>query len=465
MPATDHAVTIGSAADRSLPKWVLLWGLLCLFISAICVARHPVNTFFQITEFVSLTFVCYSLFRLFACAQKFPQTSKVSLADAKLPVISVLLPVYHEAHMIDRLVHHVSAIDYPRDKLDIFIICEPDDHATIKAAKCHASSHIRVFITDGVGPKTKPNALNAVLPSCEGEIITVYDAEDRPDPLQLRAAAHALGNTPSLAVVQAPLVYYNAQQNWLTRQFALEYNALFHVWIPFLSSLNLPFPLGGTSNHIRRSALISVGGWDEFNVTEDADLSFRFAASGWQLGYITHPTYEEAVSNWHQWNRQRSRWMKGYMQTWITHMKVPLLSNKKTGWKRLSTLQLTLGVTLINGFLHLPGVILITGILSLGLLSDSSFMPTFFLLTGLAISYAAGIIIGIIGAMRTGQTGLIRSSLVMPLYWLALFHPTVMALIDLCRRPFHWNKTAHGDSGLPNINDVQTTDRTNAHRT
>ena len=157
--------------------------------------------------------------------------------------------------------------------------------------------------------------MNYALERSNGEFVTIYDAEDRPHPNQLLAAVAAFEARTDWAAVQAPLDYFNDQDNWLTRQFSLEYAALFHVWIPFLVRLNLPFPLGGTSNHIRRSALARVGGWDSHNVTEDADLSFRLAAYGYNIGYIYPPTQEEAVSIFQDWRLQRARWIKGYIQT------------------------------------------------------------------------------------------------------------------------------------------------------
>ncbi|MGJ8562600.1 MAG: glycosyltransferase family 2 protein [Alphaproteobacteria bacterium] len=199
------------------------------------------------------------------------------------------------------------------------------------------------------------------------------------------------------------------------------------------------------SPHIRRTALEQVSGWDAYNVTEDADLSFRFAAHGWQLGYITPPTEEEAVSNLKQWNHQRNRWMKGYMQTWITHMKQPLRPGGTQGLARFFTLQITVGVTLIAGLFHVPAIaLLICTCLYKGLHGQQIF-PLNLFSGSLLLSYVAGILVGAMGAARLRRLDLIVSTLWMPLYWLMLLVPTGAALIDLKLRPFHWNKTDHGD--------------------
>ena len=187
-----------------------------------------------------------------------------------------------------------------------------------------------------------------------------------------------------------------------------------------------------------------MGGWDAHNVTEDADLSFRFAAQGWQLNYILPPTQEEAVRSWQAWKHQRSRWMKGYMQTWISHMRKPWTPKRTTAFKRLLTLQLTLGLTLLSGLLHVPGIIVLLSAWLLGF-QEFIIMGLGGLFLGcLSISYGIGILIGAKGAERAGFKPKQTALLTMPFYWLLLLPPTIQALWELWRRPFHWNKTEHG---------------------
>lgn len=232
------------------------------------------------------------------------------------PRYTVLVPVYKEANVINSLIAHLERLDYPREKLEIFIICEADDTDTIQALPETLPPSFRRVLVPPSQPRTKPKALNVALADASGEFVTIYDAEDRPHPQQLKTAARALMANPGFAAVQAPLDYYNSETNFLTRQFTLEYAALFHVWLPFLARLGLPFPLGGTSNHLRASALRETNGWDAYNVTEDADMSFRVAAMGWRIGYILPPTEEEAVQNIRPWGWQRSRWMKGFIRSY-----------------------------------------------------------------------------------------------------------------------------------------------------
>jgi glycosyltransferase XagB len=174
-------------------------------------------------------------------------------------------------------------------------------------------------------PQTKPRALNYALCFARGSLLTIYDAEDIPDPRQLRRAAAAFAVLPQdTACLQAELVFDNANENWLTRQFTIEYAMLFGMILPALAAHRLPLPLGGTSNHFRIDALRRAGAWDAYNVTEDADLGIRLARLGFDTDTITSCTYEEANVSLRNWMRQRTRWMKGFLATWLVHMREPL---------------------------------------------------------------------------------------------------------------------------------------------
>ena len=252
-------------------------------------------------------------------------------------------------------------------------------------------------------------------------------------------------SNPEYAAVQAPLDYYNSNRNFLTQQFTIEYAALFHVWLPFLARLGLPFPLGGTSNHIRASVLDYTKGWDAYNVTEDADMSFRIAAKGQRIGYILPPTGEEAVQNFKPWVKQRSRWMKGYLQTWIIHMRHPLKPGGYSGILRQFTLQLTIGLSLLTGLFHVPSLIVIAALL---VFTDAPSGSAFFM-GSFVVAYASGMLIGAAGLIRAGKTHLLWQVLLMPAYWVLHFIPTLLAIMELCVRPFYWHKTEHGIGNSP----------------
>ena len=315
-----------------------------------------------------------------------------------------------------------------------------------------------MFAVEPSLPRTKPKALNAALAAIperlKGDIITVYDAEDRPHPLQLKSAARAFKHDPGLAAVQAPLGYYNDRDNLLTSLFALEYAALFHIWNPALARFSLPFTLGGTSNHIRRTALEAAGGWDSYNVTEDADLSFRISALSrknhpMKIGCIPYGTEEEAVSSHKQWVGQRSRWLKGFMQTGAVHMRPKRCApdggpfNVQARIKNALTLQITIGATLMTAFLHLPSILLITILLLADALQMTKFtLPSSFFAL-LAIGYGAAILMGIAGALKAGKPRLVFYAPLMPLYWLFYFRAALIAAWEFITAPAYWRKTHH----------------------
>lgn len=345
---------------------------------------------------------------------------------------------------MEPLTNALAQINYPQDRLQILLLCEEIDPVTIRSVQLYLRPPFELIIVPAGKPQTKPRALNYAMKYATGEIVTIYDAEDRPHPNQLLAAVSAFEHRPDWAAVQAPLDYYNASQNWLTRQFALEYAALFHVWLPFLTQFGLPFPLGGTSNHMRRSALREIDGWDAYNVTEDADLSFRLAALGHKIGYITPPTYEEAVSRPRDWHFQRARWIKGYQQTWDVQMGDALAPGGAAGLIRFMTLQLTLGFTLLSIWFFAPAVIFFMGLIYLSFLFGWTleFQPIW--IAGFLFSMAAGSVIGAVGAKRAGYTGIARACIYMPFYWLMLFAPSLRAAWERLSNPYHWHKTTHG---------------------
>ena len=400
---------------------------------------------------VSVLFACVRLAAIFTSK---PDDHGVAELTDDLPIYTVLVPLFHEEQMIMQLMEGLEALRYPRDKLDIILITEEVDPVTTQAVELALRPPFRQIIVPQGSPQTKPRALNFAMQTSEADFVTIYDAEDRPHPDQLLAAIAAFRMRPDWAAVQAPLDYFNHDDNWLTRQFGLEYAALFHIWVPFLVRLGLPFPLGGTSNHMRRGPLDDVGGWDAFNVTEDADLSFRLAANGHEIGYIHPPTQEEAVSILVDWRLQRARWIKGYIQTWDVHMTRPFAPGGVKGALRFLTLQLTLGVTLLSVLFYTPvilGLPLFAFVLWwIGVPLDLSLTYSLTFLFSISI----GCLIGAAGAHRAGKPSLFPSALSMPFYWLLLFTPAIKAFGELKDKRFHWHKTRHGVSRPADLSPI-----------
>ncbi len=430
-----------SCAQGNLSTWrlVFLYGLgLTVFI---CFAAAPGLTFDIAMGIVTTIIIFAALIRWVACLSPEPKARPIP-DDFDWPKYTVLVPLHNEARVVAGLMSALSRIDYPKDKLQILMICEADDFSTIRAVEHNMTPQFDIVGVLPSLPRTKPKAMNVAMQRATGDIVTIYDAEDRPHPQQLKQAALALHKNQNLGAVQAPLDYYNDNQNWLTRQFTIEYAALFHVMNPFYAKTGLPFPLGGTSNHMRRAALDDCGLWDPHNVTEDADLSFRLSAFGWRIGMITGGTREEAVSEYRNWKAQRERWLKGFMQSYAVHMRRPLYGP----WQRGFTLQITLGLTLAAAFLHVPAIsiLLIAGIFKIftGTFGDINIWFWAVFLFGYSGAYASNFV----GIFRAKQKPLWGDVLFAPLYWVLMFPAALGALHQYITAPFHWNKTRHGDA-------------------
>jgi cellulose synthase/poly-beta-1,6-N-acetylglucosamine synthase-like glycosyltransferase len=432
-------------AEQKASLWLKLFLFIPLLTLLYAFWNHPLNTILYAASVIAWASVIVALLRIGAALTEKPQAPESYTPD-DYPVYSVLVPLFHEANMVIPLMENLEALDYPTEKLEIFLICEAVDPETVQAVKDNLRAPFKLIIVPPGKPQTKPRALNYTLPHTRGDIITIYDAEDCPHPDQLKAALHAFETHPDWAAVQAPLNYYNHKDSWISAQFALEYAALFHVWLPFLAKINFPFPLGGTSNHMRRGPLEACGGWDAHNVTEDADLSFRLSALNYLIGYVLPPTREEAVSTFKAWNDQRSRWMKGYMQSWLMHMHKPWKPINGLGLARFLSLNFTVAYVFLSALIFTPAVCLAVAYAAAYWSLGWSLPFSWAHLIAFGTSLAAGMLIGAIGIYRCGKPKLMPLALFMPFYWLMLFWPTVRALAELKTRPFHWHKTHHGVS-------------------
>ena len=216
------------------------------------------------------------------------KTSAGACGDETLPPYTILVPLYHEAEILPRLAEALLALDYPHDKLDIKLVLEEDDAETCAVATELARlGPFDIIEVPPCLPRTKPKACNFALQFARGEYLVIYDAEDRPEPDQLRKAVAQYRISPrKTACLQARLSIHNGKQSMLAAMFALEYAIWFRAFLPGLDRFAVPMPLGGTSNHFRTSILRAVGGWDAFNVTEDADLGIRLAQSGYRVSML-----------------------------------------------------------------------------------------------------------------------------------------------------------------------------------
>jgi cellulose synthase/poly-beta-1,6-N-acetylglucosamine synthase-like glycosyltransferase len=297
-------------------------------------------------------------------------------------------------------------------------------------------------------PKTKPKACNYGLIKARGEFVVIYDAEDLPDSDQLKKVVVAFRKVDENVVcIQAKLNYFNRNQNLLTRWFTLEYSMWFDLFLPGLDASGAPVPLGGTSNHFRRVKLEELGGWDPYNVTEDADLGVRMHKAGYKTVLVDSTTLEEANSDVKNWIRQRSRWVKGYIQTWLVHSRHPIALWKSIGTRAFFGFQLTVGGTFFGLLLNpISWFITILWFLTHWGFIQQIFAPPvyYFSLINFLVGNFAFVYMSMAGALRRRYYDMVKYALIIPGYWLLMTIGAWKGMIQLIYKPFFWEKTIHG---------------------
>ncbi|MCJ2028370.1 glycosyltransferase [Methylobacterium sp. J-043] len=459
----QHGAGIASEASDALgrlrPEWscrpgphaldLALGGTaLALFVGLV---RLPSVIGFVLLALVQALMLALLTFRLAAvgtgAARPFGMRP-VLLTDAALPTYTVLVALYREAAVVPRLVRTLARLDYPAAKLDIKFLLEADDAETAAALRAiPLPTRFEIVTVPDGQPRTKPRALNAALPLARGTYLVVFDAEDVIEPDQLRRAATLFAwSSPSIACLQGRLVIDNEGDGLLPRLFAIEYAALFDVLAPALAAWRMPIPLGGTSTHFRTRVLRSLHGWDAWNVTEDADLGLRLALAGYRVGDLPSSTYEEAPRRLKAWLRQRTRWMKGFLQTSFTHGRRP-----RAVYRRLGAAETLCALAFVPGTVASA---LFYPFLMAGSLGELFLVPAddtvlaHLTRAGAWTIFFAGLaamwLPGFIGCLRRGWGDLLPFVLLLPLYHLLVSLAAWMAMVEWLRDPHRWDKTEHG---------------------
>lgn len=411
-----------------------------VFISA------GVTTFYLVHMLFKLWVVSHSIGA--PSIQIHPQAI-ASLRDEELPTYTILIPLYREERVVSQILHAMSAINYPVEKLDIIITLEEYDHPTTEAIRAlNPPAHFKTLILPNVLPKTKPKALNVALRIAKGDFLVIYDAEVIPEPDQLKKAVLAFRAHPELASLQPRLDHYNADRNLITRLFNAEFSFYYDLFLPGLGKLGYPIPLSGHSTHFRRLALEAAGGWDPYNLTEDCDVGMRLWRRGFRTGALDSISYEEATTTLSSWIRQRSRWMKGFIQTSIVHLRHPLrLKNEVGGWANfLAFLVSVPGTPFLNIANAVTWLLLLFWLTTHTVFIQSIFPGPILYLS--VINFVIGnfilVYLSLITLHRRGRYGLLKYGLLAPAYWLLQAIATTRAAIQLVTSPHTWEKTTHG---------------------
>lgn len=436
---------------------IVFWGMQGFFIGGALGAlatglfMWPSLTLSAVHILMSTFYLLAVLIRLFSLRGK-PDTAEDTdqPPEQDLPTYTVMVALYKEANMITQLTKHLDQLNWPASKLDIKLVCEADDDETVNAIqKARLPPHFELVTVPPAHPRTKPKALSYALAGARGKYLTIYDAEDRPHPDQLREAWQTFENAPpQLACLQAPLTITNVGHNWITALFACEYAGLFRGILPFLARHHFPMPLGGTSNHFRTDILRKSRAWDPYNVTEDADLGLRFHRLGYYCGVLTLPTEEEAPTAIRPWIAQRSRWMKGWLQTALVALREPGKLHSELGTAGFTVFLLNGLGMLVSAILH-PLLFLALGMTIVFMLNPQYQPgPLHQILSGIdlaniLVSYWVFLRLALSRMNDTEARAMRTDGYYIPFYWLMLSWSAWKAFYELYRSPFLWRKTAH----------------------
>lgn len=436
-----------SAADRArMARWGFLLLALLACLTIVMVASSPQTCL--LCGLILLVFCLgWSLFRGLAALHSPRAMPRLSLRDQDLPRYSIICPLYRETSVITQLVNAIASMDYPLVRLDVLFVVERDDPETRLALEALPIPFPhRIIEAPPEGPRTKPKALMLALPFARGSCVVVYDAEDIPHPGQLREAAEtfAAGDL-RLGCLQAPLAIDvtrdGRRPGWRDHLYRAEYAGLFRVMLPFLAARGWPIPLGGTSNHFRRACLRQSGGWDPYNVTEDADLGLRLSRNGWLIGALRLPTHEETPADWRGWFGQRSRWFKGWLQTGIVLLHDPPGLVREMGWRHAVLAMFILAGAALTPLVHALGLLGLAALAWHGVALST-------ILGWIVASAAVTALVAVVDAEGLDREGAPRHAafwlVLTPAIHLALATAALAAILALVRHPYHWEKTAHG---------------------
>ncbi len=456
---SDLAIDDTAFFRLTLKQQVLLLSLAISFVISFAINWHVTIVLFL----GALTFLYFTdlLFSLFLISRNFQKQTEIDVSEKDIleeklwPMYTILCPLYKELQIIPQFIDAIQKIDYPKIKLQVMLLLEEDDTETInKAATLSLPSYVEFIIVPNSSPKTKPKALNYGLTLAKGDYVVIYDAEDIPDPMQLKkvviAFEKSIISNKNIACIQAKLNFYNPHQNLLTRIFTAEYSLWFDLVLTGLQSLDAPIPLGGTSNHFRTKDIKMLKGWDSFNVTEDCDLGLRLAKNGFQTAMVNSTTLEEANSDLRNWFRQRGRWIKGYIQSYFVHVRHPKEFLEKSSVKDFILFQIIVGGKITSLFIN-PMLWAITAIYFIfrpfvGNIVESFFPSPIYYIGILSLVFGNFLYLYyyMIATIKREHFSITKYALLVPFYWLCMSVAAWGALYKMITQPYYWAKTVHG---------------------
>lgn len=441
-----------SARDLSLKKLkkiCLMWLAVC-FIMGVFDQNIILNLIMLLGNIVILVNQIFKVFLTINNGNhEYLKQQQISIPAEELPLYTILVPLYKEAAVAKQLVENLSSLNYPKERLQILLVCEEDDVFTIQAFKeINLPAYFNILIVPHSFPKTKPKACNYALKYAQGEYITIYDADDQPDVNQLIDVVNNFRILPPEYIcIQAKLNYYNRKENILTKLFAIEYYHWFEIMLPNLYKYGMIIPLGGTSNHFKTKELCKIGGWDSYNVTEDAELGFRIGIKNYKTYLIDSITLEEAPLTLKSWSIQRSRWIKGYLQTYLLYLK-NIRVKADFSIKQNIGFHFFVGLPMLS-FMLLPALAFI---MAWSLKFGGSLLINFEIIKlckvlgmiNLGLMIFLPMIIAILVFKKSKWQAEIFSIINYPFYWFLHTISSYRAIYHLFKMTYYWDKTEHG---------------------
>jgi cellulose synthase/poly-beta-1,6-N-acetylglucosamine synthase-like glycosyltransferase len=416
------------------------------FLSFVLLA---INLFFFATLFSKALFFIAGVFAKKSAVKNIDDLL-ANINEKDLPIYTILVPLYKEKlSTVTQLTSAIKNFNYPLSKLDVKLIAELDDDLTIQNIKSLGLESIfQIIRVPHSIPKTKPKACNYALRFAKGELVTIYDAEDVPDVNQLKKTFltfKELGDFGSkkITALQCHLNFYNRNENWLTKFFSIEYSSWFQFLLYGLQALKLPIPLGGTSNHFKTEELKNLKAWDPYNVTEDAELGMRIAINNGIIRVVNSTTMEECPNLVSSWLHQRTRWIKGHLQTFLVYMREPKTIIKNFGFSGFLGFFFFIGAPAIS-YIFVP--------FSLVLYFFASIAPNispdllYFMVFNLIFGVTLHLLIALFVIVKNKWLNILPLCFLFPIYWLLHSVASYLALYQLIKKPHHWNKTEHGVS-------------------
>jgi cellulose synthase/poly-beta-1,6-N-acetylglucosamine synthase-like glycosyltransferase len=449
-----------------------------LLAVAAAVAFNYEVTFALLFAVINVAYFVINPLKIYISIKGFQRSKNIScispeqlgqVKNEELPIYTVLVPVYREARVLPQVMQNLYKMDYPKDKLDVKILMEEKDVETLEearklglfgdptelAADIPAEDYrefLKIFdpvVVPQADITTKPRACNYGLLRAKGKYCVIYDAEDNPNKEQLKLAATAFARSPEdIACLQSKLNFYNANDNLLTQWFSIEYSYWYDFYLDGLDRVDAPIPLGGTSNHFRIDQLRDLGGWDPYNVTEDADLGLRISRRKMKTAMLECYTYEEATLKVWSWIKQRSRWYKGHAQTYLVHMRHPFKLLQDIGWKKFLLFQFTFGGSIFMPIIN-P---ILWAMTAISVFAPWIFTSLFLLpvqsicVFNLVVGNSAYLILYVAACLKKKNYRALPFALTMPAYWTLISAAAWRGLVQLITKPFYWEKTLHGVS-------------------